>query len=247
MSNGDRGGAHPWRARGGAGQPGWPEGWPAGWPGWPATLRILAAAAVLLAAVTGAGLLIGSDVLRFDRAVITWMQRMRSDGLTAAWIMLTNLGSLWTLGPAVVLAAAWLALRHRFTAAVTVLVVAIGGVVLTNAGKALVGRFRPPVDALVAVDSPSFPSGHAAQSAAILLVLALVLTRRRSTRAAALVVAVGLALGIGLTRVYLGVHYPSDVLAGWLLGGLWAAATVRLLGAAEPRRPGSVDRTRAPR
>lgn len=210
--------------------------------GWSAALRLLAVAAVLLAAATGVGLLIGSDVPRFDHVVIAWMQRMRSDGLTAAAIMLTNLGSLWTLGPAVVLGVAWLALRRRFTAAVTVLVVAIGGVALATATKAMVGRFRPPVDALVAVDSPSFPSGHAAQSAAILLALALVLTRRRSTRAAALVVAVGLALGIGLTRVYLGVHYPSDVLAGWIFGGLWAVATVQILGGSGPG-----GRIRAPR
>lgn len=107
------------------------------------------------------------------------------------------------------------------------------GLVLFTA-KALVGRQRPPLPfAAVAADGYSFPSGHATGTATIMVLSAWMLTRWLITGWTARVIvwamAIGSALVIGYSRVYLGVHYVSDVLAGWLLGIAWAGI-VMLVG-----------------
>ena len=95
-------------------------------------------------------------------------------------------------------------------------------VALANLIKVVVDRPRPATLHLVPVASASFPSQHAAQAAAVLPALVLALAHGR-LRTALLAVAVPLAIAIGLSRVYLGVHYPTDVLAGWALGAAWLA------------------------
>jgi undecaprenyl-diphosphatase len=115
--------------------------------------------------------------------------------------------------------------RRRIHAAV------MGGVVLaawlsSDATKILYGRPRPdlvPHEAYVY--SASFPSGHSTMSTAAFLTLAMLIasleTKRRS-KALAYVLAALVVIGVGFSRVYLGVHWPSDVLAGWCLGSAWA-------------------------
>lgn len=100
--------------------------------------------------------------------------------------------------------------------------------------KALVGRQRQPLPfAAVAGDGYSFPSGHATGTATIMVLSAWMMTRWVITGWAGRVfvwaMAIGSALVIGYSRVYLGVHYVSDVLAGWLLGIAWAGI-VMLVG-----------------
>lgn len=100
---------------------------------------------------------------------------------------------------------------------------------LAEAQKYLVGRVRPDLEPhLVVVKTPSFPSGHATNSMIFYLVLSLVLTRGTRWHRPAAVVAVVLSLLIGLTRVMLGVHWPSDVVGGWAFGALWVLLTLRL-------------------
>lgn len=110
--------------------------------------------------------------------------------------------------------------------------VLVGAVVLawfsSEAGKALYGRARPDlVPHGVTVYSASFPSGHSALAAATYLTLAMLvasLETRRRTKALCYGLAGALLVGVGFSRVYLGVHWPSDVLAGWALGAAWALA-----------------------
>lgn len=109
----------------------------------------------------------------------------------------------------------------------------MAGVVLaawgsSQATKALYGRPRPdlvPHDAYVY--SASFPSGHSTMSTAAFLTLAMLvasLEARRRSKALAYAVAALFVVGVGFSRVYLGVHWPTDVLAGWCLGSAWALA-----------------------
>ncbi|WP_052436823.1 phosphatase PAP2 family protein [Georgenia sp. SUBG003] len=187
-----------------------------------------------MACATAVGRLIGSQVSVTDRDAVLGAAGERSGALTTVMTTLTELGSVHTLGPLLAVAAAWSVIRRRPPRAVAALAASVGVTALVNLTKLLVGRHRPSLDPVLDVGSPSFPSGHAAQSAAVLVVLAVVLTGRGAARSVALALAVVLILGVGATRVYLGVHYPSDVLAGWLLGTLWAAGVLRVLSPPAP-------------
>ncbi len=105
----------------------------------------------------------------------------------------------------------------------------------TDLTKLLYGRPRPDlVPHASYVYSHSFPSGHSSLAAAAYLTLAVLassLTQRRSAKALAYLMAVAVLMAVGFSRVYLGVHWPSDVLAGWCLGAAWAmAAWIALRG-----------------
>ena len=132
-------------------------------------------------------------------------------------------GASWVLLPT---AAAWLLLRGDRATAAYVVVTGVGLGVLSWGTKALVDRLRPVVDAPVAqAPGLSFPSGHAMGATVTYGVLLLVFLPAVPRRLRGVVTAgvVSLVLVIGLTRVGLGVHYPSDVLGGWLFGVLWLA------------------------
>lgn len=125
------------------------------------------------------------------------------------------------LGTVLVLA---LALRRRWRDAAFALL-ALGGGLLLNAGlKLAIGRARPWVDAPAVIETTlSFPSGHAQASASLACVLVL-LSWRSGGRLALAAGAGAFAVAVGLSRIAAGVHYPADVLAGWLLGVGWACA-----------------------
>ena len=142
--------------------------------------------------------------------------------------VLTDLGgsqAAWLLLP---LATIWLLVRRAPATATYVAVTGVGLGVLNWGTKALVDRVRPVVDAPVA-DAPglSFPSGHAMGSTVtygVLLLVFLPAVPPRWRRAVIRAV-VALVLVVGLTRIGLGVHYPSDVVAGWVFGVLWLAVS----------------------
>lgn len=144
----------------------------------------------------------------------------------AAMVDVTALGGWTVLTLITVLVLVYLLITSRRADALLVLVSIAGGSLLSTALKIGFARPRPDlVDHLVNVSSASFPSGHAMLSAATYLTLGALLARteeRRVVRGFLFGVAVALTLIIGCSRVYLGVHYPTDVLAGWCLGAAWA-------------------------
>jgi len=148
--------------------------------------------------------------------------------LEAAMIDVTSLGGWAVLAMLTTLVVVYLFITARTGAAWLVLASVAGGSVLSSLLKIGFARPRPElVDHLVNVSSASFPSGHAMLSAATYLTLGALLARtetRRSVRGFIFGVAVALTLVIGMSRVYLGVHYPTDVLAGWCMGASWALA-----------------------
>lgn len=206
----------------------------------------VAAAALLLGLVVVVALAVGftevlDDVLEgdgiaeIDHPVTRWLAAHRDLWLTTALRAVTvggDPGFLAALALPIAVAAGW---RCRSWRPVVLAVVAGAGVPLVLfTAKALVGRNRPPLPlALVDADGYSFPSGHATGTAAITVISAWMLTRWLipwwSGRVTVWAVAIGSALLIGFSRVYLGVHYLSDVLSGWLLGMAWAG-TVMLVG-----------------
>lgn len=168
-----------------------------------------------------------------DRSVLAWVLAHRSPALTSAMRAASTIGSTAAMAVLAVLAAAmlWRA-RHRAVAGV-VLGAAAGAGLLVEGFKHLYGRSRPPVaDQLVTESSFSLPSGHALGSIVVLGVLAAavaLLARRRGTRIAAITLSAAGTGTIGVSRIYLGVHWASDVLTGWLLGAAWLAACLTAL------------------
>ncbi len=184
----------------------------------------------LLAAGVLAGLLVEGN--GFDGSVVRSVAAERTAGLTEVERLVTELGGLW-LDVAFAAVVLGLAVAGRRRDAVFVVVAAGGAMVLTNAIKVILERPRPGGGGLVSVASASWPSGHATSGVAFYGAVGLLAARRVPAawgRAAIWVVVGVLVAAVGTSRVYLGVHYPSDVVAGWVVGGLWLAGVVRVVG-----------------
>lgn len=153
-------------------------------------------------------------------------QMVGPEWLHTAAADVTALGSVTVLTLLVLLALASLVSLRRWAEALVVLVGAVGGVAISQGLKHLFLRERPDL-AFRAVEAanPSFPSGHAMLSAVVFLTLGALAARfspRRRLKAVALGAAVFFSILVGLSRIYLGVHWASDVLAGWCVGAAWA-------------------------
>jgi undecaprenyl-diphosphatase len=200
-----------------------------------AARRLLALWAILVAAGVLVGLAVEGN--GFDGAFVRSVAGDRTAALTSAARLLTQLGGLW-LDAIFAVAVVALLFAGRRADAVFVLLAAGGAMLVTNAIKFVLARPRPgPHGGLVPVSSYSWPSGHASSSIALYGALALLALRRAPPSARPAIAAGLLALLalIGATRVYLGVHYPSDVVAGWAVGGVWLVGMRRMVTAAGGR------------
>ncbi len=165
--------------------------------------------------------------------------RERSAGLVSAARVVTWAGSLWLLAPLALIACILLLRARMFEGALIVALGLLGGALMADLIKPLVARPRPPVEHLQAVGGYSFPSGHATQAAGFWVALLLAVRPLVSRRALLGLLACACALivlAVCASRVILGVHYPSDVLAGTLLGGGWAVYLWRCVRDTAPRR-----------
>lgn len=173
------------------------------------------------------------DTHAFDRAILMMLRARGEPALPLGppWLVdvardITALGSAAVLAVVIAVAVVLLAVARRYRSAVFVAVSAVSGASLTLFLKAWFDRPRPefmPHD--LYVSGASFPSGHATMSTVVYLTLAVLLVRfidRAGIRIAVLALAVTLSVLVGVTRVYLGVHWPSDVAAGWACGSAWA-------------------------
>ena len=169
-----------------------------------------------------------------DASHLRFFVEHRSTAAVDAAKALSDLGAAGLLALFAVVAAGVLWWRgQRLVVAVAPAVTLAAAAVVASIAKHAVGRARPPIAVrLVNETEPSFPSGHATDSTAFYMALALIVAvfvlRRPLARAAAVLGATLLAAAIGLSRLVLGVHWPTDVLAGWSLGTL-AALVVTFL------------------
>jgi undecaprenyl-diphosphatase len=139
---------------------------------------------------------------------------------------LTALGSIAVLSLIVVVVAGFFLAQRRWRESVLLLGACASGLIVVDILKLAFGRERPPLAMhAVEVGNASFPSGHAMLSAVVYLSLATLVGHfagRRRVGAYALGAGVATTLLVGVSRVYLGVHWPTDVMAGWVLGAAWA-------------------------
>lgn len=195
----------------------------------------------------------GEGITRLDRPILDWVVSWRTTRIDDAVSAYTDLGSTRLMVP-IVLAAAGLLWWwwRRATPAILLAAAAAGSLLMTILGKHLVGRVRPPQEFAVPPyeSSPSFPSGHTLNSWVLWILIGyLVAVRTRSHRLAVVApaIATALATAMGLSRVYLGHHWFTDVLVGWTLGAAWLAViitghrlalTVRRWTSGSPDAPG---------
>lgn len=175
------------------------------------------------------------ETQQIDERVLQALRRADNPAVPIgpSWLMETGL-DVTALGGApvvvlvVVAVVGFLLLKRRYDYTWIVILSSVGGALLSRLLKHSFGRPRPTVVLhLREVISSSFPSGHAMLSAAVYLTLGALLTeivKDRKAKLYCLAVAMLLTLLIGASRVYLGVHYPTDVLAGWSVGTAWAIA-----------------------
>ena len=192
------------------------------------------AAAVLFIGILGDAIEDGAQ-FSFDKAILLWARGGSAHGVPigpdwfrAAMLDVTAIGGVTVLVLMVALVAGFLALQRHWLTLALVLGGTISGSLVVTLIKNIVGRARPTVvDHLVNVSTLSFPSGHAANSAIVYLTMATLLSQlveRRAARTYLFVAAAAIVTVIGASRIYLGVHWPSDVLGGWAFGTLWAVA-----------------------
>ncbi len=181
------------------------------------------------------GEVLEGETRAFDESVLLMLRDTSDVGmpvgpgwLTKMMVDITALGGVTVLTLIVTIVVVYLALRRRYRTAAFVTVSILGGWALSSAMKLGIARPRPEVvQHLVEVNDMSFPSGHAMLSAITYLTLGAMLSRieeQPSLRYFFPIVALFLTFIIGLSRIYLGVHYPTDVLGGWAAGTVWACA-----------------------
>ncbi len=208
----------------------------------PATVRrrsagvlavLLLAVGALLAFAEIAGEVVEGDTRAFDAAVLLALRTPAdtADPIGPPWVEaafrdLTTLGGTSVLTVVTLATLGYLLLAGKRATAALVAVAVLGGTLLSSLLKAGFERPRPDLVAhLVEVSSQSFPSGHATLSAVTWLTLGTLLATvqpRRRLKAYVLGVAIAVTLLVGTSRVYLGVHWPTDVIAGWCIGTAWA-------------------------
>lgn len=171
-------------------------------------------------------------VARLDEPLLEAMIGGRSPALDLGATAYTNIGGVIGMPVLAVTIMVVLALRRRSWTPVILITAAGGGsLLMTVAGKDLIGRTRPSLaDAVPPYEySPSFPSGHSLNALVIAGIVAYLLLLRehsRTARVLTITVAAVFAVTIGLSRVYLGHHWFTDVLVAWVLGAAWLAVVI---------------------
>jgi undecaprenyl-diphosphatase len=214
-------------------------------------LSLLGIASCIWMFVIVANQVAGRSALDADQKILLALRQAGNPtkALGPSWLQggmrdITALGSPVVLVIVVLASAVWLWVRRQHHAFALLLASTLGARFLNAFLKGLFARPRPDIELhLMPASSPSFPSGHAMDSAAIYLTIAALIAQQVQSRVQRLYLvglAASLSLVIGVSRVYLGVHYPSDVLAGWCAGLAWAlmcwtvARRLQQKGALEP-------------
>jgi len=164
-----------------------------------------------------------TEALHFDDALLWHLRGQASQARDALFVLLSKLGYQWGVIPLDVLLVAALAWRRRWRDAAFAAIALAGSALLNLGSKQLFQRERPGLWESIAPESTfSFPSGHAMGSMTLAATV-LFLAWPTRWRWPVLLVAVVFVAGVGLSRLHLGVHYPSDILGGWCAALAWVS------------------------
>jgi undecaprenyl-diphosphatase len=180
-------------------------------------------------------------ILPFDKPVLLWIHQLATPAIDQLFVTVSDLGYQWGVVPVNIIVLAYLVLHKRYREGLFWLL-SVGGSALLNVGvKTYFARDRPDLWVQVVEEhSFSFPSGHAMASATLATALALLAWRTRYHWPAVILLP-AFALVVGLARIYLGVHYPSDILAGFAVAVAWVFAMHQVVGRAPKPRAEAAD------
>jgi undecaprenyl-diphosphatase len=195
-------------------------------------MSILVAAVVLFAFGVFAEA-VGGKPVAFDRRIMLALRNPTDPSIPAgpAWLReaardVTSLGGTIVLGTIIFAVEGYLLLAREFAAAWLIAIAVLGGLALNNLLKLVIARPRPAVMAHGAPHyTKSFPSGHAAMSAITYLTIGALLAQTHPAFVTGFfitAIATFLTFAVGVSRIYLGVHYPTDILGGWCVGAAWS-------------------------
>ena len=177
-------------------------------------------------------------VTTFDHQTLTWVLEHRTPTLTDIARTVTHVGDPWVIVAVTVLSVGVLFAGRRFRLGCFVILATSGAAIVSSVAKQAIDRGRPPESLWLGTAwGPSFPSGHATQSVACwgaLAIVGCVLVRSTAWRTLIVSMAALIALVVGTSRIYLAVHWLSDVICGWAIGSLWLATLV-IVGWSTPR------------
>jgi undecaprenyl-diphosphatase len=194
----------------------------------PAPIRLVLCG-LALASIWTSMLVFGTG--RLDRAILEGLYAGGNAVLVQSALIVTRFGDPDLVTLVAGLGALLLIFRRDLRGAALLLAISLSGRLFVNLLKLWIARPRPDADLhLVGTRTDSFPSGHAASAILVWVTLALLIPRTARGRRPALLAAALLAIAVGLSRPMLGVHYPSDVIAGWSVGLFWIGLLMRLSG-----------------
>ncbi|WP_427159987.1 phosphatase PAP2 family protein [Aliinostoc sp. HNIBRCY26] len=160
----------------------------------------------------------------WDVPILLAIHQTAQPQLDTLAVVLTKLGSVWTIAPILTLVGIFLLFRKKWRSLTFLIITGLGNAIINHAAKVLLHRIRPHLwDSLAPEFSYAFPSGHAMSSLTLVAIL-LVLTWDTSWRWLTLFGGGLFILTIAWTRLYLGVHFPSDIIAGWMFATAWVVA-----------------------
>jgi membrane-associated phospholipid phosphatase len=192
-----------------------------------ATLTIVVGLAILIALLVVLGFVAEAirkqEVFILDTTATPFLHGIQSPFMDALMNTLTTIGSSFVIPPIFIVSVILLARKRRFGAATFLGVAAIGGTIIEWAMKLFFARPRPQLAWATVQPDYSFPSGHTMNTVVFYAALALIIWSifGRRTGAVAMAVAVVLTIGVGISRIYLGYHYLTDVVAAILAGTAW--------------------------
>ncbi len=170
------------------------------------------------------------EVFRFDRDFLLWLHQFANPQLDRVMLFFTALGDPPTVVTIFLITSVWLSIKRRYADAIRFALVCIGGVVINQEMKLFFAKPRPELwPRLITDPTFSFPSGHAVGSMVVYGFLAYLLAKNlQSYKLYIYAIASILIISIGLSRLYLGVHYPTDIIAGYGVGFVWLTTCLKL-------------------
>ena len=182
--------------------------------------------------------LVATGKIEEDTAILGWLEGQRSSFWTSALVAITRLGTGSVTLTLTTVLCVWLFARKRRLDAAFLATANFGSAIISAAIKATFERQRPPIEIVNSVLEPqsfSFPSGHAMGAMVFYVSICIIgVHLNRPWRVLVLALALAMVPTMGFTRLYLGVHYPSDVVAGWALGAAWVSLSYLVLFQAWP-------------